>query len=178
VKALAAPLLAVQSDTDHPVTSDDNTARTPGDSPVPIPANIVKSPVPARLKKTKGKKGKHSSYQSRYHTSNRVFWLTIAVTRRVIARQRGKRDESGVKAEPTKQTVETTRNSISVQPQKLPRPSRLQRPTSTASFPQSRIMTLTLMRRTRMRTSRRPRPIEDGEYSVILLAERSSQRRT
>ena len=65
VKELAAPLLAVQSDTDHPVTSDDNIARTPGDSPVPIPASIVKSSVPPRLKKTKGKKGKHPSYQSR-----------------------------------------------------------------------------------------------------------------
>jgi len=70
VKEPAAPLSSIQSDTDHPVTSDDNTARTPGDSPVPTPANIVKSAIPARLKKTKRMKGKHSSYHSRYYTSN------------------------------------------------------------------------------------------------------------
>jgi hypothetical protein len=69
VKELAAPLLAIQSNADHPATSDDNTGRTPGDSPLLAPA------IPARLKKQKGKKGKKSPYQSRYRPFKYQFLM-------------------------------------------------------------------------------------------------------
>ena len=61
---MVAPLLAIQSDPEPPVTSDDNL-RTPGDSPTlaPIP---LRSPGDVRVKKRKGKKAKSPSYQSRF----------------------------------------------------------------------------------------------------------------
>jgi hypothetical protein len=64
VRELGQPLLAIQSDTEPPVTSDDNT-RSPADSPVLAPVTL-KTPVNARLKKGKGKRGKNSPYQSRF----------------------------------------------------------------------------------------------------------------
>src|SRR5271170_2067802 len=63
VQELAAPLMAIQSDTEPPVTSDDNL-RTPADSPILAPINL-RGPLNARLKKGKGRKGKLSPYQSR-----------------------------------------------------------------------------------------------------------------
>ena len=61
---MAAPLLAIQSDPEPPVTSDDNL-RTPADSPTLAPITL-RSPVNVRLKKGKGKKAKSSPYQSRF----------------------------------------------------------------------------------------------------------------
>jgi signal recognition particle receptor subunit alpha len=68
---LSVPLLPIHSDTEPPVTSDDNL-RTPGYSPVPEPV-VLKIPVNARLKKGKGKKGKQSPYQSRYSFHQRYL---------------------------------------------------------------------------------------------------------
>jgi hypothetical protein len=66
---LVQPLLATQSDTEPPITSDDNihtddNIRASADSPVLAPS-VLKTPV-ARLKKGKAKKGRNSLVQSRY----------------------------------------------------------------------------------------------------------------
>lgn len=60
---LAAPLLAIQSDGEVGVTSEDNL-RTPVDSPI-LPPVALKSPINVRLKKGKGKKDRNSPHQSR-----------------------------------------------------------------------------------------------------------------
>ena len=67
LQELAAPLQAIQSDTEPLVTSDDNIPPTVA-SPI-VPATILRSPANIRLKKGKGKKGKSkfgSPLQSRY----------------------------------------------------------------------------------------------------------------
>src|SRR5215471_4579940 len=61
---MAAPLLAIQSDPEPPVTSDDNP-RTPGDSPILLPLPL-RTPVKVRAKKGRGKGAKSTPYQSRF----------------------------------------------------------------------------------------------------------------
>ena len=69
VQDLVQPLLATQSDTEPPITSDDNPHTDDNnhasvDSPVLAPT-VLKTPV-TRLKKGKGKKGRNSMHQSRF----------------------------------------------------------------------------------------------------------------
>lgn len=68
MEELAAPLLAIQSETDPGVTSDENVTVQPETIISTSPSMRLTTPAKTRFKKVKaGKKGKNSPYQSRYY---------------------------------------------------------------------------------------------------------------
>ena len=171
MQELAAPLLAMQSDGDLGVTSDDNL-RTPVGSPILAPA--VKSPVSVILKKGKGKKGKHSPYQSRCVPISTVAY--VVATRLVISlsKEGERRRASGAKMVLTR--LMKMRSSISVLRMNHSPTQGLKLLTKhKINCSKSRMMKMTMM--TSM-SQRRARAIGDGVSSVTLSVAKSSPKRT
>src|SRR5277367_1924957 len=175
MQELAAPLLTIQSEGDHGITSDDNL-HTPVDSPSLAPA-VSKSPVSVVLKKGKGKKGKHSPYQSRCVPVQTIVY--VVVTRLVISlpKEGERRHASGVKmvlTRPMKMRSSITVLRMNHSPSQGLKPL-TELPPHKINCSKSTMMKMTMM------TSMflwRARVIEDGVYSVTLWAAKSSPKRT
>lgn len=109
--------MAIQSDTEPPVTSDDNTAPYVS-SPI-IPPAILK-PVNARLKRGKGKKGKSpfaSPQQSRFVF---IYLIDIVVTNpeKLHQKQKERKREDGART--ARMRLTEVKSLISAQLQSRP----------------------------------------------------------
>ena len=89
VQELAAPLAAIQSETDPGITSDENL--TVHSTSVTSPSIHLTTPAKSRLKKGKGKKGKNSPYQSRLPPSERYLMRSGDEARTVETKPKGKK---------------------------------------------------------------------------------------
>jgi hypothetical protein len=88
--------MAIQSDTEPPVTSDDNAAHYIN-SPIILPATL--KPVNARLRKGKGKKGK-SPFASPQHSRFVLIYLVDLAVRnpeKLHQKQRERKREDGAR---------------------------------------------------------------------------------
>jgi len=105
-----------QSDAEPVVTTDDNSVRTPADSPMLAPT-VPKDAVPLRLRKGKGK-GRKAENLSRYVYLKLLLTVVAMRVVNLLQKERERKDDVGETMEPTKLMVPTG-SLISVLPLNL-----------------------------------------------------------